>query len=77
MGFCGKYCSRGRERFDFLGAADEVAQQEYSYKGADVDALKNLRGFLVNYHRNPLNWGDDMDMNMHFLFDLVRRDPDP
>ena len=42
MGFCGRYCSRGRERFSFFGAADEIAQQDFFYKSpeADVDSLR-------------------------------------
>jgi hypothetical protein len=60
-----------------MGArAATIAQQESSYQSPDanVNALnKGLRNFIVPYHRNSSNWGDDM--NEHFFFDLVRRDP--
>ena len=52
MGFCGKYCARGREDFDYLRAADEIARQESFYQSpeADVNALRGLRNFIVKYN---------------------------
>lgn len=48
MGFCGKHCSRGREDFDFLGAADDIAASEFFYRSSDanVSVLRNLPNFI-------------------------------
>ncbi|CAK7324395.1 unnamed protein product, partial [Dovyalis caffra] len=37
MGFCGKYCSRGRTNFHFLGAAE--ARSLYAYQHSELDPL--------------------------------------
>ena len=71
MGFCGKYCARGRESFDFLGAADEIARN-FEYQNADLSSLVDLLEFL-RQNGNPARW--DKDMSVHWLFYLVRRDP--
>ncbi|KAG1338378.1 hypothetical protein COCNU_04G006840 [Cocos nucifera] len=70
MGFCGKYCTRGGESFDFLGVADEIARN-FEYQNADLSSLVDLLEFL-RQNDNPARW--DKDMSVHWLFDLVRRD---
>jgi len=75
MGFCGKHCSRGREDFDFLGAADDIAASEFFYRSSDanVSVLRNLLNLFRGYHSLSWKWGDDI--NEHWLHDVLRRYP--
>lgn len=75
MGFCGKYCSRGRAGFDFLGAAHEIAKDEFFYDEASarVKVLHRLLNFLTKYYSDDA-WTND-DMNAHWLHDVMRRTP--
>ena len=75
MGFCGKYCSRGKADFDFLGAADEIAKGEFFYDkpSAKVKVLHKLLHWLKNYYTDDA-WTNN-DMNAHWLHDVMRRTP--
>lgn len=68
MGFCGKYCARGRESFDFLGSAHEIAAGELQYESpeANVEALTSLLKLVRDTNQISQN-GDD-DMNIIFLY---------
>ena len=52
----------------------EIAEKEFFYKSssANVTELRKLL-YFVRSHSNPNKWSSDM--NAHWLFDLVRRDP--
>lgn len=75
MGFCGKYCSRGKENYDFIGAAEELAQDEFLYRSpkTDLKAINGLHSYLVNYHKGSQKWGPDI--NSHWLYSVSRPDP--
>ncbi len=75
MGFCGKHCSRRRQGFSFLEAADDIAANSFFYRSpeANVSALRNLRNYIRRYHSQSWKWGDDI--NEHWLFDVLRRLP--
>ncbi|KAF3452258.1 hypothetical protein FNV43_RR08356 [Rhamnella rubrinervis] len=75
MGSRGKYCSRGRPDFYFLGAADDIAKSEFFYDSPqnDLKTLRDLKNYIEWYHKTSKKWSPDI--NSHWPFSVSRRDP--
>jgi len=58
MGFCGIYCPRGRADFDFLGAADEIAQN-FESQSPEADEISNIIALedLLNFIKRESQTG--------------------